>query len=51
MLEDEGKLSMQDPVAKYFPEATKGKEITLFDAATHVSEILAELFRQPNVNP
>jgi len=36
-LADEGKLSMYDPVSKYFPKASRGNEITLMDLGNHVS--------------
>jgi D-alanyl-D-alanine carboxypeptidase len=37
LLEQEGKLSMHDPVARYFPSATRAKDITLLDLGQHVS--------------
>lgn len=37
LLEQEGKLSMNDPVAKYFPSATRAKDITLLELGQHVS--------------
>jgi CubicO group peptidase (beta-lactamase class C family) len=36
-LVDEGKLSMDDRVAKYFPGAARGGEVTLMDLGNHVS--------------
>jgi CubicO group peptidase (beta-lactamase class C family) len=37
LLEQQGKLSMNDPVAKYFPSATRAKDITLLELGQHVS--------------
>ena len=37
LLAEEGKLSIQDKVAKYYPELTRAKDITLYDLMTHVS--------------
>ncbi|MEP6781731.1 MAG: serine hydrolase domain-containing protein [Gemmatimonadaceae bacterium] len=37
LLAQDGKLSMQDPVAKYVPTATRASEITLLDAGQHVT--------------
>jgi D-alanyl-D-alanine carboxypeptidase len=37
LLEQQGKLSMRDPVAKYFPSATRAKDITLLELGQHVS--------------
>jgi CubicO group peptidase (beta-lactamase class C family) len=37
MLVEEGKLSLTDPVAKWYPEATRAKEITISDIFHHVS--------------
>jgi D-alanyl-D-alanine carboxypeptidase len=37
LLAQDGKLSMQDPVAKYFPNLTRAKDITLLDVGQHVS--------------
>ena len=37
LLAEEGKLSVRDPVAKWYPELTKAKEITLYDLLTHAS--------------
>jgi len=37
MLQDSGKLSMRDPVAKYFPDLTRAADITLIDLGNHVS--------------
>jgi D-alanyl-D-alanine carboxypeptidase len=37
LLEQEGKLSMNDPVAKYFPAATRAKDVTLLELGQHVS--------------
>ena len=42
MLQEEGRLSVDDPVAKYLPTDVKmpqrgGKQITLIDLATHTS--------------
>lgn len=36
-LADDGKLSVQDPVAKYFPNLTRAGDITLYDLMTHAS--------------
>lgn len=37
LLEQDGKLSMSDPVAKYFPTATRAQDITLLELGQHVS--------------
>jgi len=37
LLAEEGKLSVNDKVAKYYPDLTRAKEITLYDLMTHVS--------------
>jgi CubicO group peptidase (beta-lactamase class C family) len=37
LLAEEGKLSVQDRVAKYYPDLTRAKDITLLDLMTHVS--------------
>src|SRR5690242_19223218 len=37
LLAEDGKLSVRDPVAKWYPELTKAKEITLYDLMTHAS--------------
>ncbi len=37
LLAEEGKLSIQDKVAKYYPELTRAKDITLYDLMTHAS--------------
>jgi D-alanyl-D-alanine carboxypeptidase len=37
LLAEEGKLSPQDPVAKYYPELTRAADVTLYDLGTHVS--------------
>ena len=37
LLAEEGKLSVKDPVAKYFPDLTRANDITLYDLMTHVS--------------
>jgi CubicO group peptidase (beta-lactamase class C family) len=37
LLAEDGKLSHRDPVARWYPELTKAKEITLYDLMTHVS--------------
>ena len=37
LLAEEGKLSIQDKVAKYFPELTRANDITLRDLMNHVS--------------
>lgn len=37
LLAEEGKLSLTDPVSKYFPELTQAREITLLDCLNHVS--------------
>ena len=39
-LEEKGKLSVQDPLSKYFPEyGTEGKEVTIEHLLTHTSGI------------
>jgi CubicO group peptidase (beta-lactamase class C family) len=37
LLQEDGKLSVQDPVAKYYPKLTRSGDITLYDLMTHVS--------------
>ncbi|WP_394845493.1 beta-lactamase family protein [Pendulispora brunnea] len=37
ILADEKKLSIEDKVAKYFPDLTRANDITLYDLMTHVS--------------
>jgi len=37
ILADEKKLSIEDKVAKYFPDLTRAGDITLYDLMTHVS--------------
>jgi CubicO group peptidase (beta-lactamase class C family) len=37
LLAEEGKLSVRDPVAKYYPDVTRAKDITLYDLMTHTS--------------
>ena len=37
LLAEEGKLSVRDPVSKYFPNLTRGKDITLLDLMNHAS--------------
>jgi CubicO group peptidase (beta-lactamase class C family) len=37
LLAEEGKLSVRDPVAKYFPLLSRAKDVTLYDLMTHVS--------------
>jgi CubicO group peptidase (beta-lactamase class C family) len=37
LLAEDGKLSVDDPVSKYYPKLTKAIEITLYDLMTHVS--------------
>jgi len=37
MLAEEHKLSLSDPVAKYFPNLTRAKDITLIDLGGHLS--------------
>jgi len=37
MLQEEGKLSLGDPVSKYFPQLTRAADITLLDLGGHVS--------------
>ena len=37
LLAEDGKLSVRDPVAKYYPGLTDAKEIALYDLMTHVS--------------
>ena len=37
MLADSGKLSMRDPVAKWYPDLTRAADITLLDLGNHVS--------------
>jgi CubicO group peptidase (beta-lactamase class C family) len=37
MLAEEGKLSVHDKVAKYFPDLTRANDITLLDLMNHVS--------------
>ena len=37
LLAEDGKLSVNDPVAKYYPDLTRAKDITLLDLMNHVS--------------
>jgi D-alanyl-D-alanine carboxypeptidase len=37
LLQEEGKLSLDDPIAKYFPGLTRAKEITIRNILTHTS--------------
>jgi len=37
LLEEDGRLSMRDPVAKYFPSLTRAADITLLDLGHHVA--------------
>jgi D-alanyl-D-alanine carboxypeptidase len=37
MLAEEGKLSVQDKVAKYYPDLARATDVTLYDLMTHVS--------------
>ena len=37
LLQESGRISMQDPVAKYYPELTRARDITLLDLGNHVS--------------
>jgi D-alanyl-D-alanine carboxypeptidase len=37
MLAEEGKLSVQDPVSKYYPGLARAADITLYDLMSHVS--------------
>ena len=37
MLQEQGKLSVDDPVSKYFPQLTRAKDITLKDLGGHLS--------------
>jgi CubicO group peptidase (beta-lactamase class C family) len=37
LLQEDGKLSVRDPVAKWYPDLTKAKEITLYDLMTHAA--------------
>ncbi len=37
LLAEEGKLSVQDKVAKYFPKLTRAEDITLYQLMTHTS--------------
>jgi D-alanyl-D-alanine carboxypeptidase len=37
LLAQDGKLTLQDPVAKYFPKLTRAGDITLLDLGNHVS--------------
>jgi CubicO group peptidase (beta-lactamase class C family) len=37
LLAEDGKLSVHDPVAKYYPSLTRAKDITLLDLMNHVS--------------
>ncbi len=37
LLAEEGELSLDDKVSRYFPEVTRAEDITLFDALTHVA--------------
>jgi D-alanyl-D-alanine carboxypeptidase len=37
LLAEEGKLSVEDRVAKYYPDLTRAQDITLYDLMTHTS--------------
>ena len=37
LLQESGRISMQDPVSKYFPNLMRAREITLLDLGNHVS--------------
>ncbi len=37
LLQESGRISMQDPVSKYFPNLTRARDITLLDLGNHVS--------------
>jgi D-alanyl-D-alanine carboxypeptidase len=37
LLAEDGKLSVRDPVAKYYPKLTRARDITLLDLMNHVS--------------
>jgi D-alanyl-D-alanine carboxypeptidase len=37
LLQQEGKLSLQDPVSKFFPELTRAKDVKLINLLTHTS--------------
>src|SRR5262249_2357196 len=37
LLAEEGKLSVRDPVAKYYPHLTRAADVTLYDLMTHAS--------------
>jgi len=36
-LQESGRISMSDPVSKYFPKLTEAREVTLLDLGNHVS--------------
>jgi len=37
LLEESGRISMSDPVSKYFPQLTQARDVTLLDLGNHVS--------------
>jgi CubicO group peptidase (beta-lactamase class C family) len=37
LLAEDGKLSVKDPISKYYPDLTKANEITLYDLMSHAS--------------
>ena len=37
LLQESGRISMQDPVSKYFPNLMRAREVTLLDLGNHVS--------------
>jgi CubicO group peptidase (beta-lactamase class C family) len=37
LLAEEGKLALDDPVAKFYPNLTRARDITLYDLMTHAS--------------
>src|SRR5947208_3542690 len=37
LLAEEGKLSVRDPVAKYYPDLTRAGDVTLYDLMSHAS--------------
>lgn len=37
LLAEDGKLSVDDPVSKYYPDLTRAKDVTIYDLMSHVS--------------
>ena len=51
MLQEQGKLNIQDPVSKYIPNFPKGDNIKLYHFLTHTSEIQAFHWQKGDTTP